>query len=192
VQDLTAEQARELVAKLMEDKGLTIEAVFVPWSASRNAPGRGEGLGQDKDDGWRSLNWRVTLKHANGWSLTTDYSQGEGHCPAVKDKYLGAADCVDRQNAILAECETGRTHGKYTNRNKPILPNPVDVFASLINDSDVLNSSTFEDWAANFGYSEDSRKAEAIYQACLKLALALRNALGDDVLTEARGVAQQL
>lgn len=40
------------------------------------------------------------------------------------------------------------------------------------------------------GYDPDSRKAEAIYKACLEIALKLRNALGEDGLAKLREAAQ--
>lgn len=39
---------------------------------------------------------------------------------------------------------------------------------------------TFEDFAADFGYDEDSRKAEAIWRACKDTALAVRVLFGPD------------
>ena len=41
-------------------------------------------------------------------------------------------------------------------------------------DSDVLNYDCFEDWADCMGMDTDSRKAEDIYNACMKIALKLR------------------
>ena len=41
-----------------------------------------------------------------------------------------------------------------------------DVMYSLTMDAEVLDCSTFEEWASDCGYDEDSRKAEAIYKAC--------------------------
>lgn len=50
----------------------------------------------------------------------------------------------------------------------------------------MLDSSTFEEWANEFGYDPDSRKAEVIYRACLEIALKLRNGLGEDRLRDLR------
>ena len=48
----------------------------------------------------------------------------------------------------------------------------------LVTDSDVLNYGSFEEWADNFGYEEDSRKAEAVYKSCLEIAVKLQSGLG--------------
>lgn len=53
-------------------------------------------------------------------------------------------------------------------------------------DSDVLESSGFEEWASNFGYETDSRKADSIYRACLEIALKLKAVIGNDGLEQLR------
>ncbi len=59
-------------------------------------------------------------------------------------------------------------------------PTTADVLNSLISDSAGYdNASSFEEWADELGYDEDSRKAEAIYRACGEQALQLRELLGD-------------
>jgi hypothetical protein len=44
-------------------------------------------------------------------------------------------------------------------------PRPADVLSSLLLDVTSADQS-FEDWASDFGYDDDSRKAEATYNAC--------------------------
>lgn len=158
-------------AAAMAAHGLTVEAVFVPWSMSRN-----------KDEKRPSLNWVVALKKGGRTIVSTDYMAGEAHCPSFK---LQSRRTVDQDNTIKAECETGRGR-TGPHRIKRILPKPEDVVHSLIMDADVLEYATFEDWAASFGYETDSRKAEAIYRACLEIALKLRNGLGEATLAALR------
>lgn len=160
--------------------GLTISAVFVPFSQSRN-----------KGEKSPSLNWLVTVKKDGRDILTTDYSAGCGHCPAYKAKGLGSQYSVMRHNAIQYECE----HGKgatlaFPQKPGPILPDTIDVLHSLAMDSDVLDAGGFESWAGDLDYDVDSRKAEAIYRACLDIALKLRAALGDAGLMELRTAFQ--
>lgn len=106
------------------------------------------------------------------------------------------------QDALArAECETGFAMrlGKWgqnpgfekvggrpgsSEKNRRIEPSPVDVLYSLTMDSDVLDAGGFEEWAANFGYDADSRKAESIYRACIELALKMRAGFGNDTLQE--------
>ena len=44
-------------------------------------------------------------------------------------------------------------------------PDPAEVLASVCREGADADES-FENWCANFGYDEDSRKAESIYRAC--------------------------
>jgi hypothetical protein len=64
-------------------------------------------------------------------------------------------------------------------------PKPEDVLSSLsLDSSGVENSRSFEDWAAEYGYDTDSRKAERIYKVCEKQANKLKTFLGDDLYQE--------
>jgi hypothetical protein len=161
--------------------GLSMKAEFVPWHQSRNSQER-----------HRSLNWKVTLaKHGRDF-LTTDYSAGEGHCPSYKQ----GDNTVDRVHAVRLECQTGLpsyfiNSGVFTKRGgKPIMPKFADVLYSLASDSDVLDAGGFESWAENYGYDSDSREAEAVYNACVKIALKLRGAIGEDGLRKLREACQ--
>lgn len=58
------------------------------------------------------------------------------------------------------------------------------VLGSLALDSSVRNNDDFEDWARDLGYDTDSRKAEAIYNACLETADEMEKLLGADGLEE--------
>lgn len=173
-------------AKVACDRlGLTIRAEFVPWSKSRNYK-------PNAKVGDMSLNWRVTLLVDGREILTTDYSAGIGHCLSYKQKF-GGRFSLDEADAIKFECENGRMQTNLRRlkggMSTPILSD-VDVIYSLVSDSDVLNYSTYEEWAGNFGYDTDSRKGEAIYRACLEIALKLRNCLGESVLAELREAFQ--
>lgn len=189
------EVAREELSALMVREKIDVEAVFVPFSQSRNAK---PSAGADKP--WRSLNWRITLKRNSKPVLESDYSAGTGHCPAAKIMGKRGApnyrtpDCLDHDKAITYEIEKGVEYNFASNAStrKPILPDEVDVFQSLVSDSDVLDYGTFEDWAASVGYDVDSRKAEATYRECLSIALNLRAALGDSTLGKARQRAERM
>lgn len=162
--------------KAAQELKLTLTAVFVPWSQSRN-----------KAEKQPSLNWKVTLLRDGREVLTTDYMAGSGHCPAhkreaMKDKGLYRA-------LIRWECEHGygvspNSTYEFIRRGKgaPLMPLPRDVMHSLVMDADVLDHSSFESWAIDFGYETDSRKAEATYRACIEIALKMRAAIGDEGL----------
>ena len=61
-------------------------------------------------------------------------------------------------------------------------PTLADVLACLASDaSGVDNARSFEDWASEYGYDTDSRKAEKTYNICVQQAQELKALLGQDV-----------
>lgn len=180
-------EAKGKIEAVAAELGLTMAAEFVPFSRSRN-----------KGEKRPSLNWRVTILRNGREVITTDYGAGEGHCPAYKASVqeLGNQNSIARDEAIRWECENGHNRRELTSagmayKGTPILPDLADVLASLAMDSDVIDCGTFEEWASNLGYDSDSRQAEAIYRACLEIALKLRNALGEDGLAKLREAASE-
>ena len=171
---------------------LRMKAEFIPFSQSRNR--------KEKSP---SLNWRVTILRDGREVLTTDYGAGYGHCPAYKaavPNSINGSAVYKRQikeQAIALECETGKpskygfSGDVYVMTGRPtILPSLPDVLYSLVVDASVLDHSSFEDWASDFGYDTDSRAAEKIYRACLEIALKLRAALGEAGLQAAQRAFQ--
>lgn len=170
----------EIEEKLLE-MGLTMTTKFVPWSQSRNS--------KEKSP---SLNWKVTILKNGKEFITTDYMAGSGHCPSYKQTAKG----YDYKQIIDSECETGFA-SKFgwsmsvvmADKKKPIFPKFADVMYSLSMDAEVLEYD-FEDWAGNFGYDVDSRKAENIYKDCMDIALKLNRALGSDGISTLRDLFQ--
>lgn len=159
--------AQKINQKLKE-MGITVESKFVPLSQSRNR--KPEYKVQDL-----SINWLVSVNFNNHTVLSTDYSQGIGHLPksVFQPSYNSSRMSIGTFNTIRSLVETGSCFYEY---KKITLtpPSPADIMYCLTSDADVLNYSSFEDWASCFGYGTDSRKAEKIYQECLKQALQLR------------------
>lgn len=176
---------KETLNQAMADLGVTVAAVFVPWSESRNfKPGARVTA--------RSLNWRVTLKHNEREILTTEYSAGIGHAPSYK---AGVRMSLDGEAALIHETEKG-TQAKpsaylgHVFSGKPITCDPCDVVHALVSDSSVIDHPDFESWASDLGYDADSRSAERTYQACLGIALKLRAAIGDAGLAKLRNACE--
>lgn len=166
------------IKAVLEKHSLTIETVFVPWSQSRNS-----------GEKFPSLNWRVTLKRGGEKILSTDYSAGCAHAPSYQQR-----ETVDSRDSVLWECENGfkvfeGSIGRIKANKKPLQPDSVDVVYSLLMDSEVLEYSSFEEWAGAFGYDPDSRSGEKIYKACLEIALQFRR-IGESVISELREVYQ--
>lgn len=172
------------IKTIVEKHGLTVESVFIPFSQSRNA-----------GEKFPSLNWKVTLKQNGRNILTTDYSAGCAHTPSYKQ---GPKDSYIRNKMVALECEEGgqAKHmsasdwvGVPISKKGTIKPDSYDVIWSLLLDSEVLNYSSFEDWAGDFGHDEDSRSHEKIYHDCLKIALQFRK-IGESVIEELREAYQ--
>jgi hypothetical protein len=181
-------EARERFLSLMAKHAITVESRFVPWSRSR-----------DKGRKDPSLNWTVSVLKNGKPVLTGDYSAGCGHCPSYRPEFPKPWTVAERA-VIVAECERGvPCHysdaigtGVPKGGANPVLPDPADVVASFLSDSDAIDYPTDEDWARELGHDGDSRTGEAIYRACLQVGLSLRNALGEAALRELREASQDL
>jgi hypothetical protein len=142
-----------------------------------------------------SLNWRVTLLHNGRKVLTTDYGAGMAHCPFYKAGKASFRMTIWERERIMQECEKGfaidaeRSQSMIYLTKVKINPDSHDVIYSLLMDAEVLDFDGYEDWAGNFGYDEDSRKGEAVYNACMKIAMQFRK-IGESVIAELREVYQ--
>ena len=59
-------------------------------------------------------------------------------------------------------------------------PDVLDVLDALASDASAFeNAQDFEDWASEFGYDTDSRRAERIYRAVESQTAKLRRLMGD-------------
>lgn len=154
---------QERVDALVKELGLTVETVFVPWSASRSKG--------DKDP---SLNWSVTLKRGDRPILTVDYTEGCAYCPSFKQ----GDNTQATWDKIKLECEHGHRYCKYGYGPK-IAFKLSDFLYSIMSDCDAIEYSGFEEWARTMGDNPDSIKAKKAYDACLDTALKMRHALGD-------------
>lgn len=187
--------------------GLKIESTFIPYSKSRNfKPLAKPKIYTLSEFNNLSLNWKVRLIKTTHLILDgdlgdqrsidkdrviieTDYSAGIGHCSAYK---RNARLTIDYVGSIEQEIETGKPSTEFGTfaSNEIAQPDPLSVLYSLITDSEVLNYSGFDDWALEFGYDPDSRKAEKIYRDCLEIALKIQNGLGTETLNQLRELLQ--
>jgi len=158
---------KQEIIKLITAMGLSFGNIeFIPYSKSRS-----------KGEKYPSLNYKITLDFKGRDFMTVDYMMGCAHVPGYKQLDRS----IDHHNMVKNACETGKTA-----KLKPqkILPELVDVLYSIVMDSDVLNTSGFEDWANNYGYDTDSRQAEKIYQSCLEQSLKFKGMIGQDALSQ--------
>lgn len=129
--------------------------------------------------------------------MTASYHQGVGHVQGyqqIRDKssYIQQR----KQAAYRMTCEDGRLYtydralDRYRLIGKQPAPDLVDVLYCLIMDSEVLERSGFEEWADEYGYDLDSRKAEQTYRLCVEQSLKLRALIGQDGLDTLRDAYQ--
>lgn len=162
----------------LKDMGLALKAEFIP---------------NPKGD---NIKWSVTLCKNDKEVLTTDFSHGIGHLPKIDPSWHGGNSGKYKQYMLKMQSDEMLSTGKqcrliqqasgYTFKYLGDLepPSIADVVYCLMIDSEVLNYSSFEDWAESYGYDTDSRKAEKIYDACMKTALKMRNGLGDALMAK--------
>lgn len=84
-------------------------------------------------------------------------------------------------NAIGASLQVTFRQGTGIGSAKPSLSTVLDCVASDISGLED-GAITFEEWAAAYGYDEDSRKAEAIFNACEEERRILTVMIGADAV----------
>ena len=113
-----------------------------------------------KLDGNPMDQWRVIFNTGKTYE-EFEYFTGFGHRKTIR----GFAAC-------------GKPNAKFIRGNwevsKPQTPHIAGVLYSLLLDSNVQYES-FSEWCANYGYSDDSIKAETIYRACHQIAMQLKS-----------------
>ena len=120
----------------------------------------------------------------------------------MRNHGAGRTDTIHARKAIDAELEHGfRVHvadansmmfGARATPLSPIMPDAGAVWAAYVNESDVLDSGSFEDWARDLGYEPDSRTAESIWKICIENSLKIRAAIGESLLSKLRDLAREL
>ena len=129
--------------------------------------------------------------------MKLDYSEGCAHVKGYKQSHNTPYDRRKQEEMIRKTCETGKLwhhmpSGDFwheTSKQQPA-PDVLDVLYCVISDADVLNHNSYEQWASDLGYDEDSRKGEAIYQACIKQSLSLKNLIGYQAIEKLKELFQ--
>jgi hypothetical protein len=80
-----------------------------------------------------------------------------------------------------------RAFGLYFSQGRGIVnePRATDVLDCIASDAaGYENAQTFEDWASEYGYDTDSRKAERIYRSVKRQAEQLKRVIGEEAYEE--------
>ena len=178
---------RNEIQKVLDELGLSVIFEFVPFSKSRNYK-------KDAKISDLSLNYKGHILKNGKEIAVVDYQMGIAHCPSYVRKWNGRMT-ISEADAIKRECETGVVvkdklgfinQEKLGTIKKQILPDTLDFFYYVVSDCGVIYSSSFEEWAADFGFNPDSRSDERIYNECLKTALKINAANGSEGIVKLR------
>lgn len=144
--------------------------------------------GESKANNWHCDRWNVNL--INGCTEeTTEYKTGIGLRElSATDKVRYRMLCREYKNALTFNSVTAEFKRKYA---KPVKPKNADVLYCLLLDAEA-NSQSFNDWCDNYGYDNDSIKAESTYRACCETALMLNRWVNKEVLQAIRVSTQDM
>lgn len=156
-------EQQQAVADYLKEIGVSYTPVFIPQNASRNA-GKKE----------RSINWQVTLSRGDK-VISTAYMHVVGHIPNYSQF---RRHTLDRSTQEYEASMRGRyflySKSGFSPTSFP-LPKPIecDIIYCLLSDMSGTDQP-FEEWASELGYDTDSRSAEEIYHACVKIGRDMR------------------
>lgn len=142
-------------------------------------------------DEWASIGYNILFVKGTR-NLAVNYFLGTGHVKypnalPFKLKYKGS---YIMENLLYAKKDGKMINKDYVKQeaelasalaeDQKVKPNPVEVMACICSESIESNHNTFEEWASNFGYDTDSKKAEKMYDDCAKNYPALIGLIGLD------------
>lgn len=151
-------------------------------------------------DDWdkNAFHFLVTVQY-DGRDYKFPYSMGSGH--AVLEPWEKLAGWGKFYSPTLKMSGTKKDYDRLANQSykprmqyevelralmykapEPELPNVLNCLA--LDYSSYINSRDFEDWAADLGYDQDSRKAEKIYHAVRDSALNIERLFGRKLAEE--------
>jgi hypothetical protein len=122
------------------------------------------------------LHWTVTL-HYCGRKMSLDYHAGIGHAKDPPNGYKGMQKSQWRNDRSAWGVRLRKEW--LANPKCAVTPSPADVLSCVCSDARAGEMS-FEDFASEFGYDSDSRKAYAVWESCRDMCIKARVLLGAD------------
>jgi hypothetical protein len=154
-------------------------------------------------DDWPCIAYTVRLDYKGRAVIETDYSLGVGHAEIPK-RLPVTISFTDHEHAIFHTLERNphanlsdkAAHASFAAklaRHQKVVPQLADVVHSLLSDGEAyFDAATFEDWAANYGYDPDSRKAEEIFRKCDAIGRELSRGIPAETLSKLRAIVADL
>lgn len=179
---------KQTIQDFIARHGLTFSAT--PTSENRNMLG---------DEKWAKTasHWVCTIGRPGvRRPMVVSYSMGAAHRqwdPAALNRYHGTYTRAEiakfspvlGDRGIAGYPESIALRELREQCTIPTPPTLADVLDCLALDAAGFDDARdFEDWAAEFGYDTDSRKAEAVYRLCGEQAKELRHVLGATAYSE--------
>ena len=135
-----------------------------------------------KPEGFKpdSFAWSVTLERVEKVQISNDIETDKVLASMTVPYFCGSGHVAYDQKRKPSDVEIGKeekTGHNYGKRKFAVAPDAPGVLESLILDSSACQE-TFADWCGNFGYSEDSRKALALYLRCQEIGRDVQKLLG--------------
>lgn len=197
--EVARDELRALVASL------NLGAVVSPASGAVDNEKDHEG----KPRAWVHLLYTITVR-----GQVFEYRMGEGHVPwdRVKEPPYGPVKVDGKPVRNLPESSLSLIRTRLRNaaaRFSPsylkewadvcaiianaakVAPDVGEVLGCVARDAEAMHQ-TFPDWCAEYGYDDDSRKAEAVYNACLEGGRKLRAFLTPDTIAKLAELSARL
>lgn len=129
-------------------------------------------------EGWPCISYECTFAEGRV-TQTIEYRLGVGHvkwnCMPFKIQYKDGYVYANVFDAIKGKQEVKKDYRPIVAeiaaalaQEQKVSPSHSEVLGNVCRDGLDAIGQTFEEWANNYGYDADSRKAEATYQACIK------------------------
>lgn len=159
--------------------------------------------GEVGDNDWPCIAFNVALDYKGRKVLSTSFKMGVGHVDITKAK-IGRAinNWSEDMDAMLSSWKRN-PYAQFKDKAlqarvaaklalaQGVKPSLEDVLHSLLSDGEAFfNAQSFEDWASEYGYETDSRKAEAIYRECDNIGRKIAAAVEPDAIKAAREILQ--
>lgn len=177
----------EIVPITPEAAGLTLAVLSGPRGAVR-------------DNDWPCIEYTVELSNARRTVIWTGpYFLGVGHVKVPKGMPFSVQFHLTTDEERLLNTWQSKPHAQFTNKQlhadtaaklakmQRVAPKLEDVCHSLLSDGAAFfDGLRFEDWAADFGYSDDSIKAKQTFDTCDRIGRDLARHLSRDELAGLR------
>lgn len=156
---------------------------------------------------WPCIQFTVRLMFQGKRVLDTDYSMGVGHVnpKTATVRIYDPAGRFTREEEALLDTWRRKPYANFSNKDtwanvaaklakkEKLTPTLPEVLHSLLMDgSPHFNHQSFEDWASEYGYGEDSREAERIYRLCDDIGRKLAHAMPQKTLEAAQRITQDI